>query len=645
MKKTISLLICLCLLVGLKPALVYAAEASHTHSWSSTWTASDTHHWHACQSADCPITSESECGGYAAHDFSTYPYRCTVCHYGSTHEHYGGTATCEYNATCEGCGTVYGEVNPNNHQFPDGFAEPIDGSSHKIMCSCGHIFVASESHTFTPWDKNSDGTEERWCEKCLYAETRGSQHTHSYSEATCTAPATCSCGATTGSKDANNHTGGTEVRGAVDTTTAADGYTGDIYCKGCDALIQSGSTIPQKVDVPVRMSADATAKRASFEVNPNITLPTGTTLYVDNFVANSVPAFEMLGLKYDFQVASNIAVSMYTAENSIYTDYDGTEFKTGEVLLIDNYRYFIESCNNFTSTMSVIKMSDGTAWEYDMKTRSFVGRGDVSYTVDSTPNRKVSFDGVEFDVSFSFTIPSGSTTSILSHRGELAGQISGDDARFYDGYDPESRKDDPSGYLSRITLGEKGFPMFGLSAGFTYDLSVVGASEIHLQTEDGRIYQKDSDTPLGFLSYTYELDYDVFDLSKTEFVSIHIGGWEEDMTFEQLTLEGFDEHLSISESVNVDPSIVDGDITRFASIMEINHFSPFIIYAFTEVEEPEIKSITSSTSNVGGADDSNVDTDVQPSADLTWLWIAVAVVVAGGAVTVVLLIKKRKHQA
>ena len=44
--------------------------------------------------------------------------------------------------------------------------------------------------------------------------------------------------------DSANHVGGTEVRNAKEATETEDGYTGDTYCKGCNTLIEEGTTIP-----------------------------------------------------------------------------------------------------------------------------------------------------------------------------------------------------------------------------------------------------------------------------------------------------------------------------------------------------------------------------------------------------------------
>ncbi len=69
-------------------------------------------------------------------------------------------------------------------------------------------------------------------------------HTHTFGEATCIAPAACTiegCTETNGEVNANNHAGGTEVKNAKAATCAAEGYSGDTYCKGCNAVIQKGS--------------------------------------------------------------------------------------------------------------------------------------------------------------------------------------------------------------------------------------------------------------------------------------------------------------------------------------------------------------------------------------------------------------------
>lgn len=72
-------------------AVRYDAAPSHAHSWSSKWTSDATHHWHECENG-C-----TEKNGYA--------------------EHSGGTATCQAKAVCVTCGTAYGGLDPNGHDW------------------------------------------------------------------------------------------------------------------------------------------------------------------------------------------------------------------------------------------------------------------------------------------------------------------------------------------------------------------------------------------------------------------------------------------------------------------------------------------------------------------------------------------------
>ena len=99
-------------------------------------------------------------------------------------------------------------------------------------------------HNWGEWTSNGNGTHTHTC-------LNNSSHTEtgncSGGTATCTEKAVCEiCNTAYGELNASNHTGGTEVRGRVEATTSADGYTGDTYCKGCNAKIATGESIPKK---------------------------------------------------------------------------------------------------------------------------------------------------------------------------------------------------------------------------------------------------------------------------------------------------------------------------------------------------------------------------------------------------------------
>lgn len=75
------------------------------------------------------------------------------------------------------------------------------------------------------------------------AELGQTLHVHRGGTASCIAPAVCAdCGQAYGEKNPYNHTSGTETRNQKAATCTAEGYTGDIYCLGCNMMLQPGST-------------------------------------------------------------------------------------------------------------------------------------------------------------------------------------------------------------------------------------------------------------------------------------------------------------------------------------------------------------------------------------------------------------------
>lgn len=75
----------------------YDAAPSHAHNWSGEWMHDATHHWHNCENANCDVTKNSAKGGYGPHS--------------------GGTANCTQQAVCTICGTAYGTLDANGHDW------------------------------------------------------------------------------------------------------------------------------------------------------------------------------------------------------------------------------------------------------------------------------------------------------------------------------------------------------------------------------------------------------------------------------------------------------------------------------------------------------------------------------------------------
>ena len=198
-------------------------------------------------------------------------YTCSVCGATKTETvaalgHTGGTATCHSKAVCTRCGEEYGDLDPDNH---DGGTEIRDakdatcteaGYTGDTYCKgCNAKLESGKSIDALGHDFSAEwmSDEANHWHKCTRCDAISDKATHAWGEGTVTKSATCAeegertytceCGKVKTeaiAKDANNHTGGTEVRDAVAATAETAGYTGDTYCKGCGAKLADGEAIP-----------------------------------------------------------------------------------------------------------------------------------------------------------------------------------------------------------------------------------------------------------------------------------------------------------------------------------------------------------------------------------------------------------------
>lgn len=151
---------------------------------------------------------------------------CSECGYGC--EHRGGKATCTDKAVCEICGQPYGALAPDAHTETAVWITTATTHEKKYPC-CGAAAIAQEPHE---WENGI-------CTECGY------ECVHTGGEATCHTLAACEiCGSEYGQLAPEKHTGGTELRDEKPATCTVNGYTGDTYCKGCNALLAVGQEIP-----------------------------------------------------------------------------------------------------------------------------------------------------------------------------------------------------------------------------------------------------------------------------------------------------------------------------------------------------------------------------------------------------------------
>ena len=130
----------------------------------------DTHHW---------VCSNGNCTGY----------QNTV---GTPGDCSGGTATCVSGPVCDDCHAEYDKANPDNHDWGEWTPDPGSTANHVRVCrrnGCGA--KETQTHLFSSWQDNGDGTHSRVCSVCSRTEAGA----HSGGKATCTEKAKCEvCG-------------------------------------------------------------------------------------------------------------------------------------------------------------------------------------------------------------------------------------------------------------------------------------------------------------------------------------------------------------------------------------------------------------------------------------------------------------------
>ncbi len=211
-------------------------------------------------------------------------YKCDCGHEFNFKDHEGGTATCTAQAKCSACGTPYGETAKHSYTVPQ-----KDATHHWNKCANCTATDTKRGHTYDQQKVASEffATKATCTVKDLYYKsckcgakgtetfedansklvphkdadgkwnTNETQHFHKCScghdfdfknheggTATCKDLAKCSvCSKEYGQKNAANHLGDTEIRDAKEPKCNEEGYTGDTYCKDCNAKIKDGEKI------------------------------------------------------------------------------------------------------------------------------------------------------------------------------------------------------------------------------------------------------------------------------------------------------------------------------------------------------------------------------------------------------------------
>ena len=182
------------------------------HIWGEWRSSGDNKtHKRTCKRAGCGAVDTANCGG-------------------------DGSATCVTPGACTACGGQYygGHTFPKTWKWYSDLQVRRDAESHWLQCSyCTEGKASMDSHSFVPGNMHlksaatciSNAVYYANCTICYYKGT----DTYVYQW---------------GQLDPKNHDGGTEVKNAKAATCTEKGYTGDTYCKDCDAQLSTGTVIP-----------------------------------------------------------------------------------------------------------------------------------------------------------------------------------------------------------------------------------------------------------------------------------------------------------------------------------------------------------------------------------------------------------------
>jgi len=130
---------------GLQEAVSRPIQVTTDHDWDTAWSGDDTHHWHECLAAGCPVTDNSAKDGYAEH---VYNQKVVDDGYKAN----GATCTepAEYYYSCV-CGAKGAETFISGEATGHDWGEPVwnwaeDYSSATVTFTCQN----DQSHTASP---------------------------------------------------------------------------------------------------------------------------------------------------------------------------------------------------------------------------------------------------------------------------------------------------------------------------------------------------------------------------------------------------------------------------------------------------------------------------------------------------------------
>ena len=214
-------------------------------------------------------------GGEWKHDENQHWKKCSRCDVTDTrsaHKWNNGEVTTDPTClatgvktfTCTECSATEEETiaaldhDLVHHDAKAATCTAIGWDAYDTCSRCDHTTYEEKDalgHDFTTdtWEHDA-GNHWKKCSRCDAIDAKAG---HTGGTATCRDSAVCTvCSEAYGERNPRNHVGGTEIRGMAEATTKKEGYTGDSYCKGCNAKLSDGTVIPVTSDLSTDKKSD-----------------------------------------------------------------------------------------------------------------------------------------------------------------------------------------------------------------------------------------------------------------------------------------------------------------------------------------------------------------------------------------------------
>ena len=268
-------------------ALNTAITNLKTHDFTGAWQSDAEGHWHVCTTEGCAVTDAKTAHmPDRAEPTETDPMTCSNCGYiiasATGHIHHTTTQVPAETATC---------ISKGNKAY--------------YTCSgCSNWFEDAEATTVIP-DHSTVETD----------------------------------------YDPTNHVGGTEVRNAKDATYTEGGYTGDICCKSCHAVITQGQVIPKLTPAPTPVIPVTPSKPAQLPFNPN--------------AGSNLSKFPFADVPSDSWYYSSVKAAW---ENGLIDGVTANEFKPNATLTVAQTIKLAAALHQLDRTGEVSLKNGGSNW-------------------------------------------------------------------------------------------------------------------------------------------------------------------------------------------------------------------------------------------------------------------------------------------